>query len=180
MGNVTYIYPLCQIQAFVANSSSLCLNTFSLCLTFFLFYTVVVNNQYRKLKSLYSKLIIIFLVLCFLVSIPFFVFIFPVPVPNSSRYAELYGKSSKLWCDFANTPNHYINQTDDASMSSFISQSSPKLLMTSTISTMGEFSRKNATVADPVETYWAIFFEIGFFYVPNTLILFGYVSYFIT
>ncbi|KAG2378420.1 hypothetical protein C9374_008307 [Naegleria lovaniensis] len=168
LGNVTYIYPLCQIQAFIANSSSLCLNTFSLCLTFFLFYTVIVSNQYKKLKSLYHRLLIGILVVCALISIPFFVFIFPIPVPGTNRYAELYGKSSKLWCDFANTPSHLIN----TSSTSFPRTFEKNYLGYDSIPLINNpFSLLRNSSSDPVESYWAIFFEIGFFYIPNTLIL---------
>lgn len=165
MGNDTYIYPLCQIQAFVANSSSLCLNTFSLCLTFFLFYTVIVSNQYKKLKSLYYRLLIGILAVCVLISIPFFVFIFPIPVPGTNRSAELYGKSSKLWCDFANTPSHLINTSIPTFEKNYLGYDNIHLINNN------RFSLLRNSSADPVESYWAIFFEIGFFYVPNTLVL---------
>ena len=92
-----------------------------------------------------------------------------MPVPNSNRSAELYGKSSKLWCDFANTPNHYINSTNYLPPGVLNGG-----LMDVELSTSSVNLRRNST-EDPVETYWAIFFEISFFYVPNTLVLIAYV-----
>jgi hypothetical protein len=146
---VAYDYPFCQIQAFISNSSSLALNCWSLAFTLHLYFSVVVagNSTFTKLQLLYKRIEHIFLFISVvIIPLPFFIMIFPMPIIGTDRYVLLYGHSDKQWCDFSNVEKK-----------------------SNTIQWLYNYNNNNNNNT-LVENYWALYWELGFFYIPNAVL----------
>lgn len=137
-----YKYPYCQIQAAIGNWSSLSLNAWNVCCTLHLFFQLTGGWSFASLRTLYRRFERFFIVLTFvLIPIPFIIMIFKLPLAGTDRWVLLYGKPQE---------KHWC---DFANMPDR--------------RTSGNVSTSQA----PIETRWAVFWEIGFFYVPNVLML---------
>lgn len=184
---IWYDYPLCQIQAFISNSAALSLNCWSLALTLYLYFGVMGHASFTDLQRRYSRIEYTFLFLCIIViPLPFFIMIFPMPVAGSNplRYVLLYNHSDKQWCDFAN-----VRRPDDSVKQSMTNMNTVTMMGTTmmnsvlgngfnqTLASNGAMTmvtshspfRNSTDTPDRVEYSWAIWWEIGFFYVPNTV-----------
>lgn len=177
-GRISYDYPFCQIQAFVSNSTALALNCWSLAFTLYLYFGVIGHVSFTALQKLYSRIEYVFLFMCLIViPLPFFIMIFPMPIAGSKplRYVLLYNHSDKQWCDFANVrrPNDPSDYFDPLML--FPRSQSPIGGSTTNYypSLHGQqpmsFFRNSTDPSDRVEYSWALWWELGFFYVPNAI-----------
>jgi hypothetical protein len=187
---LAYDYPFCQIQAFIANSTSLALNCWSLAFTLYVAFDLVLSNtSFQQLQKWYYRIEYIFLFLCLLViPLPFFVMMFPIPVIGSKplRFVLLYGHSDKQWCDFSNARKPFsvplvpfgtqqvldpiVLNSWNTSIIHVHGNGNSNGSIHTIINNHMNHNSAGASKDNRIEYSWALWWELGFFYVPNAIL----------